>query len=84
MNLPNVDRLHDQFQRYPMFRDTVAKARLFGNVWEMECDETIRHLFPTDDKLAAAVKGYERFALEIMRLQIDFDRTGVYAPQTYE
>jgi 2-polyprenyl-3-methyl-5-hydroxy-6-metoxy-1,4-benzoquinol methylase len=50
----------------------------------MEVDETIRTLFPTDEKLAAAVKGYERFALEIMRLQIDFDRTGVYAPQTYE
>jgi SAM-dependent methyltransferase len=50
----------------------------------MEVDETIRTLFPRDAELAAAVKGYEQFALEIMRLQIDFDRTGVYAPQTYE
>ena len=84
VNLPNVDRLHTEFQHYPMFRDTVAKARAFGYIWEMEVDETIRTLFPTDDQLAAAVKGYEQFALEIMRLQIDFDRTGVYAPQTYE
>ena len=83
-NLRNVDRLHDQFQRYPLFRDTVAKARTFGNVWEMEVDETIRALFPTDEKLAAAVKAYEKFSVEIMRLQIDFDRTGEYAPQTYE
>lgn len=83
MNLSNVDRLHDQFQRYPLFRDAVSKGRLFGNVWEMEVDETIRALFPTDEKLAAAVKGYEKFSVEIMRLQIDFDRTGEYAPQTY-
>jgi SAM-dependent methyltransferase len=83
MNLSNVDRLHAQFQQYPLFRDTVAKARGY-TTWEMECDETIRTLFPTDEKLAAAVKAYEKFSVEIMRLQIDFDRTGVYAPQTYE
>ena len=84
MNLSNVDRLHDQFQRYPLFRDTVSKGRTFGNAWEMEVDETIRALFPTDEKLAAAVQGYEKFSVEIMRLQIDFDRTGEYAPQTYD
>jgi SAM-dependent methyltransferase len=82
-NLHNVDRLHDQFQSTSLFKDVVRKGRLFGNVWEMEVDETIRTLFPTDEKLAAAVKGYEQFALEIMRLQIDFERTGQYAPQTY-
>jgi SAM-dependent methyltransferase len=82
-NLRNVDRLHSQFQSTSLFKDVVRKGRLFGNVWEMEVDETISHLFPTDEKLAAAVKGYEQFALEIMRLQIDFAKTGEYAPQTY-
>ena len=82
-NLRNVDRLHAEFQRHPMFKDTVTKARSFGNVWEMECDETIRNLWPKDAQLAAAVDGYYQFALEIMRLQVDFMRTGVYLPQTY-
>jgi SAM-dependent methyltransferase len=84
-NLANVDRLHAQFQNVsPLFKDTVTKGRLFGNIWEMEMDETISRLWKSDEKLASAVKGYEQFALEIMRLQIDFDRTGEYAPQTYD
>jgi SAM-dependent methyltransferase len=84
-NLSNVNRLHAQFQHVsPLFKDTVTKGRVFGNIWEMEMDETISHLWKSDEKLASAVRGYEQFALEIMRLQIDFDRSGVYAPQTYD
>jgi SAM-dependent methyltransferase len=83
LSLPNVDRLHEQFQKAPLFRETVSKARLFGAQWEFEVDETISHLFPSDEALAQAVSGYEKFCSEIIRLQIDFDRTGEYAPQTY-
>jgi SAM-dependent methyltransferase len=84
-NLPNVDRLNAQFQNTsPIFHGIVSKGRLFGNIWEMEMDETISRLWKSDEKLASAVKGYEHFALEIIRLQIDFERSGVYAPQTYD
>jgi 2-polyprenyl-3-methyl-5-hydroxy-6-metoxy-1,4-benzoquinol methylase len=75
--------LSDEFQP-TIFKDAVTKARsTFGNVWEMEMDETLSHLFPDSESLHRAVEGYEKFCLEIMRLQIDFERTGVYAPQTY-
>jgi len=78
LDLPHVVRLHVEFQKHPLFRDTVAKARTSA-IWEFEANETIERLFPDDKSLAAAVEGYCRFCVEIMRLQVDFNKTGSYA-----
>lgn len=82
-NLYHVQRLHEELQS-TLFRDTVTKARAeFGFAWEWETDQMLGKMFPGRDSLVAPVAAYERFCSEIMRLQIDFDRTGIYAPQSY-
>jgi len=84
VRLYHVNRLDREFQNIsPVFKDTVAKARLAGPEWELEVDDLVSKMWPTEAVLAAAVKGYESFALEIMRLQVDFERTHVYAPFSY-
>ena len=84
VRLYHVNRLDREFQNIsPVFKDTIAKARLAGPEWELEVDDLVSKMWPTEAVLAAAVKGYESFALEIMRLQVDFERTHVYAPYSY-
>ena len=81
---PELERLHVRLQP-TLFRDAVLRAQnAFGVPWEAEMITTLAALYPTDARLSNAVKGYEAFCVEIMRLQMDFDRTGEYAPQTYE
>ena len=82
---PELDRLDAAFHAVATeFRGTVMRARHeFGPRWEAEAELTVGRLLFADDELAGAVRGYVRFCREIMRLQVDFQLTGKYAPKTY-
>ena len=83
--LTGLDRLEAQFRAAsPVFREAVAKPRaILGEHWAALLDETVTRLLPGDADIAAAVEGYSRFALDILRLQVRFDREGVYVSKSY-
>lgn len=83
---PDLDRLDAAFRtRAPLFADAVATARAdLGPEWAAAFDDAIARLFPTDLDVVTAVDGYRRFAIEILRLQSQFDRSGVYEVRSSE
>lgn len=83
---PDLDRLESAFRSAsPLFRDVVSRLRRdLGADWAQGADETIRRLFPTEEDLIAAVKGYSRFALNILRLQARFEKTRAYQAKPYD
>lgn len=82
---PALARLDAAFRAgAPMFHDVVTKARAaLGPEWERLTSASVERLFPGDAELAAAVKGYTRFVLDVLRLQIKFEKTRTYASKTY-
>lgn len=82
---PGLDRLEAIFRAAsPVFRNTVANLKAtFGEEWARLADETVTRLFPGDPELAAAVEGYSRFSLEVVRLQIRFERELSYPQKSY-
>lgn len=59
-------------------------AALFGEPWADEFEKIMNALFPTPKMLEAAVKGYAKFAMHSMRLQVAFERERQYKTKTYE
>jgi SAM-dependent methyltransferase len=59
-------------------------ATLFGARWADEFELVVDGLFPTPEKVDAAVKGYASFAMQSMRLQAAFERELAYMPKTYD
>jgi hypothetical protein len=82
---PGLDRLEARFRvASPVFREAVAKSRqALGERWASLFDETITRLFPGDAELAAAVDGYSRFALDVVRLQLRFEKERSYIHKSY-
>jgi SAM-dependent methyltransferase len=82
---PALDRLDATFRsESPVFRETVAKAReTLGEDWAVAFDRALDRLLPDGATRSAAVAGYSRFALELLRLQARFDKVGVYASKPY-
>lgn len=82
---PGLDRLEARFRAAsPVFRETIAKSRqALGEGWATLFDETITRMFPGETELAAAVDGYSRFALEVVRLQVRFERDREYMHKSY-
>lgn len=82
---PALDRLETRFRvASPVFRDAVARTRdALGEGWAARFDQALVRLLPDDASLAAAVSGYSRFALEVLRLQARFEKDGVYASKSY-
>ncbi len=80
-----LDRLEARFRSAsPVFRETVARMRAeLGDQWARLLDDTVTRMLPTDDALSAAVEGYSRFCLEVVRLQIRFEKDLVYANRSY-
>lgn len=64
-----LDRLEARFRAAaPVFRDVVARSRdALGPEWSAAIDETVSRLFPGEAELTAAVEGYARFALDVVR-----------------
>jgi 2-polyprenyl-3-methyl-5-hydroxy-6-metoxy-1,4-benzoquinol methylase len=82
---PDLDRLERCFAAVsPLFRGVIGRLRpLLGPRWERACDEAVRRLFPGDAALRAAVEGYGRFAMEVLRAEARFARTGAYVEKSY-
>lgn len=67
-----------------MFRESITKSRqALGERWASLFDETITRLLPGEAELAAAVDGYSRFALDVVRLQLRFEREREYVHKSY-
>jgi SAM-dependent methyltransferase len=83
--LPGLERLDACFRATsPVFRDVVARNRdALGPEWCRSLDETVTRLFPGDAELAAAVEGYARFALDIVRRTMKFEKERAYPARTY-
>jgi SAM-dependent methyltransferase len=84
--LPQLERLDARFRSAsPVFREVVGRQRaVLGEDWAEAFDDTIARLLGGDDELALAVDGYSRFALDVLRLQARFEKTGHYEPKSYE
>ena len=82
---PALDRLEARFRASaPMFRDVVARDRAaLGPEWARALDETVARLFPGDEELAAAVDGYARFALDVVRRAMKFEKQREYPAKSY-
>lgn len=82
---PGLDRLEAQFRAAsPVFRDTVSRLRAeLGDDWARVLDTTVTRIFSSDIALSAAVEGYSRFSLEVVRLQIRFEKELEYAHKSY-
>lgn len=57
---------------------------LFGAEWADQFEPVLNALFPTEDAVSAAVKGYAGFAMQSMRLQAAFERERQYKSKTHE
>ena len=82
---PDLDRLAQAFRSVaPVFRNVVAKSRAeLGSRWAQVLDESVRRLFPSGAELTAAVEGYARFAMHVLRLQIRFEQERTYVAKSY-
>jgi SAM-dependent methyltransferase len=82
---PHLDRLEQAFRSTsPVFRNIVAKGRAeLGPRWAHVLDASVRRLFPGEAELTAAVQGYSRFAMQVLRLQMRFEKERAYVAKSY-
>lgn len=82
---PRVARMRSIFAEHHRFsRGIVDRAiTAFGRSWADEAEETLRALFPDDETLSSAVKGYSAFAMDSMRRQARFEKDLAYPAKTY-
>lgn len=71
--------------KFPYFAKVLEKRfQDFGQKWLLGFEKELETFFGGDlTALGLAVEGYGRFALDGMRLQKKFDKTGEYIPKTY-
>jgi len=84
-NYPCLGALDSVFrERYRFSRDVVDRGfSLFGDAWASEFEELLRRLFPGNERLYSAAKGYSAFAMSSMRLQAEFEKTGNYRSKSF-
>lgn len=71
-------------KNYSFSRNIINTAiNIFGVTWEKEFEELLSHLFPTEKKLDAALKGYAAFAMDALRKQKKFEIERAYENKTY-
>ena len=82
---PDLARLEESLRRNaPVFRGVVPRlGSELGPRWSGMVDETIRRLFPEQGDLDAAVRGYSRFAMDVVRRQFRFEKERAYPARTY-
>lgn len=83
--MPRLAQLQTLFdQRYRFASALIGRAlALFGDDWASDFEEVLVTLFPDDESLAAAAKGYAAFAFDSMRRQKAFEAARVYPHKTY-
>jgi 2-polyprenyl-3-methyl-5-hydroxy-6-metoxy-1,4-benzoquinol methylase len=72
--------------RYPYFKTTIDRQlKEFGPSWRDFLEQDLECFFGEDvERFEKAVEGYGRFALEAMKLQVEFNKTREYRAKTYE
>ena len=86
-SLTNVARFEQVLDsRAPfMMPSYLRQKRLFGARWAHEFNRLIGTFAgATDDQLEKAIEGYVNFAVDGMRLQRKYEKSGRYEPKSYE
>jgi hypothetical protein len=86
-SMKNLDRFEQLLRtRAPfMMPSYLRQKELFGEVWATELDNLIGTFAgKTEDQLEKAIEGYVNFAVDGMRLQRKYEKTGRYEPKSYE
>lgn len=83
---PRLACLSKVFQESHRFSGGIVDRgyALFGDVWADEFEQVLRSLFPTDQAIIDAAKGYATFSMQSMRLQAAFERQGVYKEKNHQ
>ncbi len=73
------------FKNAAMFKKTFIDVESeFGLAWREELDQHLGNLFGSDEAAYLdAVRGYSKFSIDAMRLQIRFNKTKKYDDQSY-
>jgi len=82
MNYDDVNRiLHEKFK----FTKGIAASahEMFGDSWMSDFEESVSILFPDEQALESAIKGYSGFALDFMRRQKRFEKERKYQHSSY-
>ena len=82
---PRLDALHGIFAaRHRFSKGLVERSQAaFGETWSGDFERMLASLFPDDERLANAAKGYASFALDSMRRQKAFESTREYPHKSY-
>jgi len=85
MNTSSVDSLRDIFSsRYRFALGLLNKTQAtFGEQWTHEFNTVLESLFPNEESLGTAAKGYSAFAFDSMRMQKVFESTLKYENTSY-
>jgi SAM-dependent methyltransferase len=85
MSTSSVNLLRSVFStRYRFALGVLNKSEAtFGSAWTREFDFVLASLFPDEDSLCAAAKGYTAFAFDSMRRQKVFNSTLLYENTSY-
>ena len=83
---PGLTRMADTLRAKHRFAADIVDrgAALFGAPWAEQFEPVVNALFPTEEAITAAVKGYAGFAMQSMRLQAVFERERAYKAKTHE
>ena len=68
----------------PYMGGAVAKGRAFSPDWARQFEDVLARVFPDDQQLADAAKGYIEFAFDGLRLQHKFAKELKYIHKTFE
>jgi hypothetical protein len=85
--LKNLDRFERSLRNKAPFMvpSYLRQKGLFGGIWESQFDELIgRFAGTTEEQLENAIDGYVSFALDGMRLQRKYEKSGKYEPKSYQ
>jgi len=85
-NYPSVDIFYDSLRsQFPYFAAVIQKqVDNFGDHWLKLFEDELNIFFAQDRKrVNEAVRGYGKFALDSMKLQVKFQKTKEYENKTY-
>lgn len=82
---PRLAELRGIFrERFGFLKDVVDRgSETFGTGWIREFEECVARVFPSEEALSAAAKGYALFVLDLLRAQKKFDKEHTYENKTY-
>ncbi|MBF0186987.1 MAG: class I SAM-dependent methyltransferase [Magnetococcales bacterium] len=83
---PHLSELDALFNRkFPFMGKAIGDmSSLFGSRWQASFEQFLSKVMQSPDEKEKAVNGYVRFALDIMRLQKQFEKTGAYPEKSFD